>query len=499
MPALVASPDTSSYHSFLPSQYRYETSGSSINTHKMPSLSGSKSKPNLKKQMPPSLVPARTISKELMLKKPFPTEEVVEETKPAEVTLPIATDSWNSPFTANLLPTVRVREVWKYLTELAPEKSRREFHGVGAKEFELIECVAEETGRLVSKPKLTYDYNELVLIVDMPSDLHEELFDYFKDCLALAIAGIPYNRQIIRPQISMNYRLKVGDKTVTPDLTVTISATSGPTERVVISGLGECALSENKFHVFAKMQDEIMAHPEVDFAIIILINEATPYKSPIPDSTTSKALISENDTDINPLPLGAFIRQCSTPCQFNNPVKVADHNWCQVESVEYFIWTKGVNGAPINIDDHDPQWMAYGTLVPTTNMGSIMTMLERGLSRMKQSMVRLTQEIVSNADCTLLGTAIIMLPIEWSLAASGILSAMDTTAHQCYEDWFIGQIQSYRNQRRHALVYSPPRASKQVSCSLPLTGPDAEAEAEAEAQALANVGRQTVLPWATIE
>jgi len=87
---------------------------------------------------------------------------------------------------ANLLPTVSctanrllllysdwiegVREVWKYLTKLAPEKSRRvgslsqrcsagllmkyhkEFHGVGVKEFELIECVVE-TGQLVSKPR----------------------------------------------------------------------------------------------------------------------------------------------------------------------------------------------------------------------------------------------------------------------------------------------------------------------------------------------------------
>jgi hypothetical protein len=380
-----------------------------------------------------------------------------------------------------------VREVWKYLTKLAPEKSRRvgslsqrcsaglltkyhkEFHGVGVKEFELIERVVE-TGRLVSKPRwvhltilsiphsanrLTYDYNELVLIVDMPSNLHEESFDYFKECLTLAIASIPYDRKIIRPRISMNYRLKIEGKTVTPDLTVTIAATLGPMESVVVLGLGECALSENKVHVFTKMRKEVTAHPEVDFAIIALIKEAMPYECPIPDSTTFKTLISEDDADHDPLSLRAFIRQRSTPRQFNNPIKVAEHNWCQVESVEYFVWTKGVNGTPINIDDRDPQRMAYGvsgnhrillsnlrhwalqTLAPTVDMDSVTTMLEQGLSRMRESMVGFTQEVVSNADCSALASANVTLPIDWSFAASGILSAMDTTAYQRYEDWFV--------------------------------------------------------------
>jgi hypothetical protein len=211
-----------------------------------------------------------------------------------------------------------------------------------------------------SANRLTCDYNELVLIVDMPSNIHEESFDYFKECLTLAIASIPYDRKIIRPRISMNYHLKIEGKTVTPDLTVAIAATLGPTESVVVLGLGECALSENKVHVFTKMQKEVTAHPEVDFAIIALIKEAMPYKCPIPDSTTFKTLKSEDDADHDPLSLRAFIRQCSTPRQFNNPIKVAKHNWCQVESVEYFVWTKGVNGTPININDRDPQRMAYG-------------------------------------------------------------------------------------------------------------------------------------------
>jgi hypothetical protein len=66
-----------------------------------------------------------------------------------------------------------------------------------------------------------------------------------------------------------------------------------------------------------------------------------------------------------------------------------------------------------------------------------MTMLEQGLSRMRESMVGFTQEVVSNADCSALASANVMLPINWSFTASGILSAMDTTAYQRYEDWFV--------------------------------------------------------------
>jgi hypothetical protein len=195
----------------------------------------------------------------------------------------------------------------------------------------------------------------------MPTNLHEEAFDYLKDVITFAIGNLPYDRAIVRPRIQMNYSLQIEGKSVAPDMTITLTSAAEPAEDVVVSGLAECALSEDFDHVFTKMGNEVTAHPEVDFAIIGVINEATSYESPEDGSTAFKTLISDDATDF-PLSLKSFIRQRSTPRQSDQPVRVADHDWCHVRSVEYYVWARGpgADGTPINIHDHDHDRMAYG-------------------------------------------------------------------------------------------------------------------------------------------
>jgi hypothetical protein len=88
----------------------------------------------------------------------------------------------------------------------------------------------------------------------------------------------------------MNYQLQTQDQFVTPGMTITLTSVDGPTEVVLISGLGECALSEDKVHVFDKMESEIRAHPEANFAVIALIREAITYQSLSENSAASTAL-----------------------------------------------------------------------------------------------------------------------------------------------------------------------------------------------------------------
>jgi hypothetical protein len=212
---------------------------------------------------------------------------------------------------------------------------------------------------MLNSSRLTYDYNALLLTIDMPSTLHEEPFDYLKECLTLAIASLPYDRDLICPRIHMNYQLQLEDKSVTPDMTITLTAVDGPTEDVLIAGLGECALSEDRDHVYDKMELEIRAHPEALFAVIVLIREALNYKSPAKDSTAFTALRNGDDEEPVPMSLKSFIKQRSTPRSFDHPVTVAGHPWCQVGSVDYFMWVK--NGvAPIDIRNVAPGIMAHG-------------------------------------------------------------------------------------------------------------------------------------------
>lgn len=193
----------------------------------------------------------------------------------------------------------------------------------------------------------------------MPSTLHEEPFDYLKECLTLAIASFPYDRDVIRPSIKMNYQLQIQDASVMPDMTIALTSVDGPTEVVLIPGLGECALSEDRARVFTKMEDEIVAHPEAEFAVIVVIVEAITYASPAKDTPAWTALRNGDEDEPFPLSLKSFIKRRSTPRSFDHAVTVAGHRWCHVQSVEYNVWTKSQNG-PIDIRNLNPANFARG-------------------------------------------------------------------------------------------------------------------------------------------
>jgi hypothetical protein len=196
----------------------------------------------------------------------------------------------------------------------------------------------------------------------MPSPLHEESFDYLKDCFTLAIGGLPYDPELLTPRASMNSNLKLKKKTVTPDMLIQVTPVDGPRKMRVISGVGECALSETKEDVFNKVEEEIEAHPEIDFATIVLVTEAKTYASPSEGSIAWNALCNVEEDDS--LPLDSFIEQRSTPRSLDHPLKVAGHDWCHLKSVEYYVWVKGDDGLPIDVRNDDPGYMAYGVSSP---------------------------------------------------------------------------------------------------------------------------------------
>jgi hypothetical protein len=210
--------------------------------------------------------------------------------------------------------------------------------------------------------RLAYDYDKHLLVVDMPSILHEASFDYLKECLTLSIAHLPYDRELVRPTISMNYLLKISNRIVNPDMTITITAVDGAPSEVLVPGLGECALSENRVHIFNKIEREIFAHPEALLAIIVLVREPIRYACPDLESIASQELreLRNGDDDPQPLTLDSFISQRTTPRTFGTPITIAEHTWCHVQSVEYYVWVKGDNQDRIDIRNSNPQLMAHG-------------------------------------------------------------------------------------------------------------------------------------------
>ncbi|KAG2743505.1 hypothetical protein P692DRAFT_20878360 [Suillus brevipes Sb2] len=221
-----------------------------------------------------------------------------------------------------------VEEVWKYFTGPTPAKSHTSLS-------------------TTLTPRLTYDYNEHLLVIDMPTVLHEAFYDDLKKLFTLAMDRIPYHRRTINPQVHMNYPLQIIDKSVTPDMAISLTTTEEPTEVLLIPFIGETAVTEEWAHVFRKVESMIEEYPEAIYASIVLIREAKHYVYPARKSTAQRRCI---------------IR--STPRTFEHPVRVANHTWCHIQSVKYFLWIKGDNNQPIDMHNRKAEHRAHGTLVP---------------------------------------------------------------------------------------------------------------------------------------
>ncbi|KAG1727196.1 hypothetical protein EDD22DRAFT_961291 [Suillus occidentalis] len=333
-----------------------------------------------------------------------------------------------------------VEEVWKYLTGPTQGKSHTEFAGVGPQEFELIEHAVRETGRVAMKPRLTYDYNEQLLVIDMPTVLHEAFYDDLKKSFTLAIDKIPYHRRTISPQVHMNYPLQITDKSVTPDMVISLTATQGPTEVLLIPFVGETALSEQWDHVFEKVEDMIAEYPETILASIVLVRETKRYLCPAKNSTASKTLHNRTDNDPDhlpePLSLKSFINKRSTPRNFEQPVRIANHTWCHIQSVEYFLWIKGDDNKPIDMRNGKAEDRAHGTLVPELHMDAITKLLDRGMEKFRNLFLAFQKECDPTIDRSVLQKFVNpSFPIDWELSAFGIMSAVDLTAHLRYVNW----------------------------------------------------------------
>jgi hypothetical protein len=190
----------------------------------------------------------------------------------------------------------------------------------------------------------------------MPSAIHEAPFDCLKLSLGQSISAMPYDEDLIFPMIHMNSSLSVKRKSVTPDICITVTAASGPTRIVLVPFIGECACSEDKSHAIRKLKNTIAAHPHIKMAILGLVREAQPFKSPDSDSVASQTLSTLDE----PLPLEEFITERFPPC---TPIMIANHNWCHISSVEFFVWVKGEDESILDLDNEDAEHMACGVSV----------------------------------------------------------------------------------------------------------------------------------------
>jgi hypothetical protein len=206
---------------------------------------------------------------------------------------------------------------------------------------------------MLIKFRLSYDSNKRVLIVNMPSAIHEAPFTKLKDSIASTLKCLPYDHELLCPDVNMNLALEIAKASVTPDISITVMKAKGLLNELLIPLIGECACSESVAHALRKMKKTIRAHPEVAVAILAIVREAKPYACPKKDSITSTTLL----TSETPMPRSEFVTEEFPPCE---PVVIAGHSWCHLSSVEYIVWIKPDEEAQIDFDNHDEEYMARG-------------------------------------------------------------------------------------------------------------------------------------------
>ncbi|KAG1730953.1 uncharacterized protein EDB91DRAFT_1155720 [Suillus paluster] len=348
------------------------------------------------------------------------------------------------------------RKVLKEITARTSETGVMEFHGVDAREYEVLQHVLEEMGRI--KPRLTYDYSKHLLFVDIPSPLHEAPFINIRDSLACTIEHLPYDHDVICPAINMNLPLEIEDILATLHISITLTKAERPITELLVPLIGECICSETKTksHIMDKMKKTIDAHPEINMVILGIVHEAQAYECPKIGSVASKTLLKSP----TPIPRSKFITKSFPPCE---SINIADHNWCHLSLVEFFVWVKQDGDTQIDLDQDDNDHMARGVLYPEVRMDAVTKMFQQGLERIRDTFVDFTKHISTIVDVTSLEEAEVVFPISWKDAFIAADVSVDATAYARYKHWHENQINP--TKRTWDLSYSPSDSESESSVS----------------------------------
>jgi hypothetical protein len=199
---------------------------------------------------------------------------------------------------------------------------------------------------------LTYFDDDSILIVEMPSAVHEAPLVALHTALTCFFASIPYDRQAINVNVLSN--IEASDSLV-PDMRISLQNMYAEDADVIIPGLAETAFSQHRDALVDKLEDAIIENPSLLLVIAAVVCEDAPYRSPKRGSDTGRALLQD------PMKRRAkdFVSATGRPA-LNAPVVVEGHTWCSISSVWFKVWVRGDH--PIDIFSDDNTLVADGVM-----------------------------------------------------------------------------------------------------------------------------------------
>ncbi|KAI6020755.1 hypothetical protein BKA83DRAFT_4494566 [Pisolithus microcarpus] len=300
----------------------------------------------------------------------------------------------------------------QYISGANCVKQMEVFTGVGPNKFEVISAIAEDRSLAFLKPRLTYDTCSKVLIVKMPSALHEAPLNKLKTVLERKLDYLPSHpgQCMVCTNAHMNHSIRFDNSEFVPDMLLSLRDiskwTNEPSMFLLIS---ECAFSQNEAILCDKLKKIIMELPNLVTVMMIVIREDALFNSPQQKSAAWEFF------KINQLPLEV------TP----------GATW----PLEYFIWVREVRGNLININNSSADSSMRGMLFPEIRMGEVDAMFDKAISMFKDSIILFFEWLGESFETGEIDEAIGWLKISWTDCQGRLTGGMKDMAYDRYQCW----------------------------------------------------------------
>jgi hypothetical protein len=204
--------------------------------------------------------------------------------------------------------------------------------------------------------RLSYNYDTLTLVVEMPSPPHEAVIKFINAGLENIDRFLQghIDSKLLYSNLHTNLTIGAGSHRFTPDIAHVVTGRRNPPIKS-IPIIGEVAKSQSEEDLLERLRDVVQAFPDVLMLIMVVIGERT-YSAPRRRSKAWRKLRPETSVRS----YEAFLSECTEPQtpQVPTEIVVEGHPWCALSSVRFQVWVR--SNVPIDVDTTEPSLTAHG-------------------------------------------------------------------------------------------------------------------------------------------
>ncbi|KIJ21093.1 hypothetical protein PAXINDRAFT_6874 [Paxillus involutus ATCC 200175] len=206
--------------------------------------------------------------------------------------------------------------------------------GISSHQVDILTHIIRHHERLVGKPwSLTYLAQDHILFIKWPTAIHETPAVAMASAVDTMFISLPYPTDLmdIHTDTATSVKSLNGSEFV-PDMVLSL-------------------WSKSLDNVHQKVRRMVQAFLEILMVVVLDIKEREPYLKPV---STSEAWRTFSKAE-SPLDLEPFVEASKSGHaggHFSDSIDVAEHTWCSIKSVDYYVWIRDKSdGGTIPIDD----------------------------------------------------------------------------------------------------------------------------------------------------